>query len=268
MPQLHERTLNVWQGKVQATVKMAGSGAPVLFFPGMAGLFWDEFLDRLSRQYTVYALEYPGTGATSPQAISQIDTLWDLVLVCEEILDALGLHGIPLIGHSFGGMLACEVAAHCPQRVTKLVLMAPLGLWREDAPITVGDWMARPLEELAHVFFYNLQSEPVRRYLATPSDPQEAGLERAQFLWALGCTAKFVWPVPDKGLKKRIHRVKAPTLVIWGQQDALIPPAYAGEFVSRIGGARLELVSEAGHTPQMEQVDHVTALVLRFVASQ
>jgi len=266
MPQLHERTLHVWQGKVQARVKIAGAGAPVMFFPGLAGLFWDDFLDRLSQQYTVYALEYPGTDSASQQSIYQIDTVWDFVLVCDEILDALGLHSLPLIGHSFGGMLACELAAHFPPRVSKLVLMAPCGLWREDAPVTVGNWLGLPVEDIPQVLFSNLQAEPVRRFLATPADPQAAGLARAQFLWALGCTAKFVWPVPDKGLKHRIHRVQAPTLVIWGQQDTLIPPVYAGEFVSRIPGARMELVPDAGHTPQMEQVEQVSALVLHFMA--
>jgi hypothetical protein len=70
---------------------MAGSGAPVMFIPGVAGLLWNDFRERLSQHHTVYALEYPGPGSSSPQSIYQIDILWDLVLVCDEILDALGL---------------------------------------------------------------------------------------------------------------------------------------------------------------------------------
>jgi pimeloyl-ACP methyl ester carboxylesterase len=65
------------------------------------------------------------------------------------------------------------------------------------------------------------------------------------FTWSLACTGKFVWPIPDKGLKKRLHRIAAPTLVVWGEHDSLVPTVYAQEFASRIPDARVELVSEA-----------------------
>ena len=76
---------------------------------------------------------------------------------------------------------------------------------------------------------------------------------------------KFVWPLPDKGLKKRLHRVTAPTLVIWGQQDGLVSPRYADEFAGRIQGARREVVDGAAHVPQLEQREAVTRLVRDFL---
>jgi pimeloyl-ACP methyl ester carboxylesterase len=70
-------------------------------------------------------------------------------------------------------------------------------------------------------------------------------------MWAMGATGKFIWPIPDKGLMMRIHRVKAPTLLVWGSHDRLVPPVYADEFLRRIPGARLQTI-DAGHAPQCE----------------
>ena len=82
---------------------------------------------------------------------------------------------------------------------------------------------------------------------------------------SLTCTGKFTWPIPDKGLKKRLHRIKAPTLSVWGREDGLLPPVYAQEFADRIAGARVELVDEAAHWPHLEQTEVVSQLVEHFV---
>jgi pimeloyl-ACP methyl ester carboxylesterase len=83
----------------------------------------------------------------------------------------------------------------------------------------------------------------------------------------MGCTAKFVWPVPDRGLDRRIHRITAPTLVIWGTQDGVISPIYADEFATRIPGTRVERVEGAGHLPHLEQPEAVARLVADFVVT-
>ena len=85
-------------------------------------------------------------------------------------------------------------------------------------------------------------------------------------VWAIGCTSKFVWPVPDKGLAKRLHRIEVPTLVVWGKQDALISSVYAAEFRRRIAGSRVEVIDQCGHIPQMEQLDQTLALVRDFLS--
>jgi pimeloyl-ACP methyl ester carboxylesterase len=84
-------------------------------------------------------------------------------------------------------------------------------------------------------------------------------------MWSLACTGKFVWPIPDRGLQKRLHRITAPTLVVWGKQDGIVSPVYAGEFASRIAGARVELIDDAGHLPQLEQVAAVSKTVSSFL---
>ncbi len=81
----------------------------------------------------------------------------------------------------------------------------------------------------------------------------------------MGSTGKFIWPIPDKGLKKRIHRVKAPTLLIWGAEDRLVPPVYAEDFMRQIAGARVETVKDAGHAPHLEQPALVAELVRSFL---
>jgi pimeloyl-ACP methyl ester carboxylesterase len=85
--------------------------------------------------------------------------------------------------------------------------------------------------------------------------------------WNLGCTGKFIWPLPDKGLRKRIHRVAAPTLIIWGKQDSLVPPIYAEEFKTLIPHARVEMIDKAGHMAPLEQPAMIAQLVRDFVKS-
>jgi pimeloyl-ACP methyl ester carboxylesterase len=98
-----------------------------------------------------------------------------------------------------------------------------------------------------------------------PDDPEAAIATIVGIAWATGCTSKFLWPIPDKGLHKRIHRIGAPTLVVWGQQDSLISSAYAAEFGRLIRGSRVETIDDCGHIPQMEQLDRTLTLVREFL---
>jgi pimeloyl-ACP methyl ester carboxylesterase len=88
---------------------------------------------------------------------------------------------------------------------------------------------------------------------------------RAQALAAAG---KFLWPIPDKGLKKRIHRIKTPTLILWGESDKLVPTVYAHEFHERIPGSRLAIVPEAAHMLPVEQAERVADEILRFAREE
>jgi pimeloyl-ACP methyl ester carboxylesterase len=84
-------------------------------------------------------------------------------------------------------------------------------------------------------------------------------------VWTFACIGKFIWPIPDKGLKKRMHRIKAPTLILWGQHDRLIPPLYAEEFRSRIAGSRVELIDNAAHLLALEQPEPAATAVHNFL---
>jgi pimeloyl-ACP methyl ester carboxylesterase len=182
-----------------------------------------------------------------------------------ELFDRLGLDAASLVGHSFGGMVACEIAAAMPKRVRRLALIAPLGLWRDDLP--VRNWMILPEDERRQTLFADPAGPAAERFFEPPSDPAARAEAQADFIWSQACTGKFVWPIPDKGLKRRIHRIAAPTLVIWGKDDAVIASAYAQEFVQRIAGAQLAVIDNAGHLPHLERADEVTRLVQEFLGS-
>jgi pimeloyl-ACP methyl ester carboxylesterase len=258
------RTVAVWQGRLSLRVLVAGSGPALVYFHGPWGLAWDPFLDALAARFTVHAPEHPGTTPGAPDAIHAVDTLWDLVLCYDEMLEGLGLTTALLAGHSFGAMVACEVAALRPARVPRLALLAPLGLWRDDAPVV--NWMLQSLPDQARAVFRDPGSAAARALLGIPDDPEEAALTRTRLTWALGATGKFIWPIPDKGLKKRLHRLAAtPALLVWGDGDRLVPRVYADEFARRLPRARLEVVANAGHAPQAEQPEVTARLVADFL---
>jgi pimeloyl-ACP methyl ester carboxylesterase len=264
MVTVQERSLNVWQGRVEARVKIAGSGPPLVFLHAATGLHWDPFLDNLAGDFTVYAPEHPGTSPGDPDAIRHLDDLWDLVIYYYEVFDQLGLSAPAVVGASFGGMVAAELAATNPERISKLVLISPIGLWRDDEP--VQNWMVGPqVTDLGKLLFYDPTGPVATAALTLPEDPEARIAAQIQIAWALACTGRFVWPIPDKGLKKRIHRISAPTLVVWGNQDRLVPAVYAEEFRKGIPQARVEMVDSAGHVPQLEQLQRVSGLVLDFL---
>jgi pimeloyl-ACP methyl ester carboxylesterase len=256
-------TIAVQHCNLEAKVKVAGSGPPVVYLHTAGGPRWDGFLDSLAENHTVYAPDHPGTGDTARDSIYQVETLWDLVLIYDELLDSLGLSSVPVIGSSFGGMMACELAAHRPDRVSKLVLIAPIGLWRDDTP--VAQYMLMPQEQVVTTLFHNLDAPDVQSFLTLPTDRQEMAVALADAVWAQGATGKFVWPIPDKGLDKRIHRITAETLIVWGKEDALISSVYAQEFADRIAKSRVEIIDGAGHVPQWERPEALTPLVLDFL---
>ena len=257
------QTITVWQQRVPIRVHVKGSGPAVVFFHGPWGLTWGPFLDALAQSFTVYAPEHPGTSPDDPDAIQAVDNLWDLVLCYDELLDGLKLREVMAVGHSFGAMVACELAALQPARVTKLALIDPIGLWRDDAPVI--NWMLLSPQEMPGHVFHEPDGAASKALFGLPEDPEAAALARTRLTWAMGATGKFIWPIPDKGLKKRIHRISAPALLVWGEADRLVPRAYAKEFAGRLTQTRLEVVADAGHAPHLEQPEATTRLVLAFL---
>jgi pimeloyl-ACP methyl ester carboxylesterase len=115
-------------------VNIADSGDPVVYLHSAGGYCWDDFLDGLANKHTVYAPYFPGTEPDVPVLIDQLDELWDVVLAYDDMLDRLRLSSTKLIGHSFGGLLASELAAQRRKGIEKLVLIAPIGLYHDDYP--------------------------------------------------------------------------------------------------------------------------------------
>ena len=263
---VRDETIEVWDGRLRLHVKVAGEGPPVVYFHPLAGLAWNPFLDQLATRHTVYAPEHPGTSPGDPQAIAQVQTFAELLLVYDEAITALGLDCPAAIGHSFGGMVAADLAATFPRLLSRLVLLAPAGLWRDDAPIPLMQMVAGPPQDLAGYLFAHPDSEAARTALALPADPALVPKAIAQSAWNVGCTTKFAWPIADHGLGRRLHRVEVPTLILWGQQDALISVVYAGEFGRRIAGSDVVVFDDCGHEVEADQPERTWAAVSKFLA--
>lgn len=134
------------------------------------GMMWDPFLEQLAAHYTIHAPLVAGTVPGKPDAIRQVADLWDLVLVYEETITALDLHSPPVIGQSFGGMLACELAAHCPTLFSRLVVLDPIGLWLDDHP--VANWVAKAPDELPALLFHSPDSDVGSRHVHASRQPR------------------------------------------------------------------------------------------------
>jgi pimeloyl-ACP methyl ester carboxylesterase len=262
---VREEIVPVGGGRVQLRVQVCGEGPPLVFLHASGGLRWDRFLTELARERTVYAPLVPGTSPADPDAIDEARDLWELVLLEQEALLALGLAGADVIGASFGGMLACELQATFPGLFGRLVALAPTGLWRDDAPVA-NTLLTAPADRPALLFADPEAPEP-RAYLTPPEDPAERAEAEALATWTLGCTARFWWPVPDRGLARRLHRITAPTLIVWGERDAVVPVVYAREFARRIAGAEVEILKGGGHVLQVERREETLGLIRRFLAA-
>jgi pimeloyl-ACP methyl ester carboxylesterase len=259
------RRLKLWQGRIETEVEIAGRGPPLVYLHGPWGLAPDRaFVARLAGGHTVYAPKFPGTSRGNPDAVHALDGWLDLVVYYRELFDGLQLSTAAVVGHSFGGLLGAEIAAAAPKSVSRLALIDPVGLWRGDFP--VQNWMILPDKARRPSLFADPDGAAARRFFDVPQGEAERVDALSQFVWAQACTGKFVWPIADRGLTKRIHRIAAPTLIVWGDADRIIAPAYAQEFAQRIAGAKVELIDRAGHLPQLEQQDAVVKALSGFLA--
>jgi pimeloyl-ACP methyl ester carboxylesterase len=159
-------------------------------------------------------------------------------------------------------MIAAEIAAHVPDRVAQLVLISPFGLWRDDHP--VADLFCRPYAAIDDLLWLGgVASGPLADPANRPNDPVEQAVSLVQ---AMTSVAKFIWPIPDKGLRRRLHRVRADTLVLFGAEDRFVPAIYADEFASAIRGARSEIIAGAEHMVAYERTAEIVALIEQHLA--
>jgi pimeloyl-ACP methyl ester carboxylesterase len=256
-----------------ARVQRAGTeGKPKLvWFHPANGLNPDDpVVGGLASSFDVYAPLAPGF-----HEITELDDIRDvheLAMYYDDLFGLLGLRGVACVGHSFGGMVAAELAAHYPERVSKLVLCAPVGLWNADYPVI--DLFATPPAQLMDLVWADPDSEVAQAAKAAqgrrPSSAQET-LEMVQddayvegmvkVVMGFTAVAKFMWPLPDQGLARRAYRITADTLVIWGAKDRLAPAEYADDFGRLIAGARVEVLDDAGHMVTIEQFQPVQDLI-------
>lgn len=255
------RECRVRVGGEHVRVWEKGNGEPLGFLGGLHGLpRWTPFLDRLAERRRVIAPSLPGF----PGALGgpQIEALPDWIATTLDLLEASGLEGADLVGASVGATLATEVAIFSRATLRRLVLIAPFGLFDEREP--VADPGDRGADDLAP----RSSARPDRfaEALAAPEgqDPGELALSLRR---AHESAARLLRSLGASGLAGRLHRVRTPTLIVWGGADRLIPPSYARRFASAISGwVELRQIEGAGHVAEIDAPDAVADAVLGFLA--
>jgi pimeloyl-ACP methyl ester carboxylesterase len=260
-PAPREQLVTVWGGAVTFQVLSAGKGPALVYFHSFHDRgAWSPFLTDLARRYSVYAPVHPGVARS--QGVEHLDDHVDLILAYDELLAALGLRAAHLVGHFFGAMVAAELAAFFPARARSLVLASPLGLWRDDAPS--ADVLILPADDLAATLWKDPLSEAARAWATLPTTEEENIEAQIESIARRAAMGKFVWPIPDRGISKRLHRIAAPTLILWGDDDRANPVVYAEEWQRRIKGAALQLLP-GGHMLIHEAPAVAADTVRRFV---
>ncbi len=170
MAEYRHVTVPVRDGKFQVQMVEGGAGDNLIFLHGEDGSTeWTPFLDLLAQHFHVYAPAHPGQGGSN--GLQHLDDLWDLMVFYEELMQELGLDRAHAIGHSYGGMLAAELAAHRPEKVSRLVLINSLGLWIDDAPI--ADFFVLTPEDRAKTMWFDSECDAAKAAFAQTSDPEE-----------------------------------------------------------------------------------------------
>lgn len=238
----------------------AGSGDPIVFLHGASGLSGENpCLDRLATRFRVLAPEWPGYGGSSGE--EALEDMLDFTLHGWDVIDALGLTKPHLVGHSMGGMIAAEMACIAPNDLGRLVLVAPAGLWIDAHPIP--DLFATLPVELPELLFHDPSLAP-RFLLSSGPDFDDAKAVEKFFIdnaKQLGTAGRILFPIPNRRLSKRLYRLAAPTRILWGRSDRLIPPVYAERWQELVPHAELVWVEEAGHMLPYEKPDEFAALV-------
>lgn len=255
------RTLSV-DGRDPVRLWESGAGAPLVYLhaedghPGEAA-----FLQRLAAGRRVVAPEHPGFGESG--GFEQIDDMLDMTCYYRRVLETLEVGRVDLVGHALGGMMAAEIAALCPWLVRKLVLVAPYGLWLDGDPLP--DRFVMSPDQLRAAKWADpesAESEPLQP-AGLHDDAQTAAMLLS--VQNLGSSTKFLWPIPDRGLHKRLPLIEAPSLIVMGERDGLIPPVYGEAFARAIPDAWAEVIAETGHLPMVEQPDAFFEVVEAFL---
>lgn len=241
-------------------VLTGGQGPPLLYLHSAAGeTDWTRWHDALAQQFTVYAPAHPGFALS--EGLDEIDDIVDMAWHSVDLLAILGLDNVPVVGFSLGAWLAVEMALLRPALVQRLVLIDAAGLHLDEAP--VAELFLDDLDRLRRLIFHDPNHPAVNElFPSSRSDPR-------LLLWlrAREATARVAWNpyLHDPKLARQLFRITCPTLLLWGDDDRLIPPAH-GEFYARhIAGARLEMLRNCGHMAPFEATAECAARTLAFL---
>lgn len=251
-------------GEIQ--LRRLGAGSDVVYLHSAAGEGEGlQLLDELATTFEVLAPMFPGFGES--EGIEQIDDMDDAVFHLLDLLDRLSLQQPSVVGMSLGAWMAAELAVRYPDRLRALVLVNPVGLYIEGAPIK--DIFGRKLDELAVDFFAD-QSHPMAQMMHAmrDADPGSLPFDVVRPLFqTMAATARLGWDpyLHDPKLRKRLWRVTVPTLVVHGARDTLVPRVHAETYASEIADARLVDVEGAAHLLALERPQELAVLLRDFL---
>ena len=245
---------------IELEVLRRGTGRPILLLHGFDTVDPEaRFLEALARYGEIIAPSAPGFG-NSPRP-KDFDTIYDLVHLYLAALATLPGDKITVLGFSFGGWLAAEIAAACTHRIDRLILIDPLGIKISD----------RDTPDILDIF--NRSPDEVRRRSWHDPDrfaPDYDAISDEQLVIHARnreALCLYAWHpyMYNPQLPRWLGRINVPTLLIWGASDRVVSPEYGRAFAGMIPGARFELIERAGHHPEIEQPETFVNHVARFL---
>ena len=244
------------------TVRHGGDGPPFVYLHSALGegSMWLPFMQTWSKSNRTIVPLHPGFGASG--GFDQIDTIDDMAYHYAELFDALGLDDFILGGHSLGGWIAAEYAVRWPERVRKLWISGAPGLWVENHPLPDLFRLMQDRDAMRKLLFHDPAGP-----MATLLVKDETDDESMQFAFqAMTVLARLVWRRPyDPKLAARLHRIKCPTLLVWGEHDQLVPPAHGDAYRAGIPHAELRNIPNCGHLPMFEAETQYLDLISRLL---
>jgi pimeloyl-ACP methyl ester carboxylesterase len=255
------RTTRVKSFGMNIEVERRGTGNKplVIFYDEEALTLESPVLDALATSFALTIVSLPGFGASDrPDWIETID---DCAYICLDVLDALKMKGATVMGFGLGGWLAAEMAVKSTRNMARLVLVDPFGIkvgGRFDRDIQ-DIWYLAPDRLLA--LKYADTAKGRIDYTVMP-ESKLAVIARNKETYARFCWQPYMH---NPKLKRRLHRIDVPTMVVWGAKDGIVTPAYGRAFAKEIKGARFATVGRAGHFPHIEQPEAFLAEVAGFI---
>lgn len=237
-----------------------GDGPTLLYLHSLLGeTRWLPFHQKLAGRFDVIAPAHPGLGASEP---IEIDAVEDVVFHYLDLLDALEIRRTRVVGVSFGGWIAAELAVRAPERVERLVLADACGLPDAERPAVNVLAVRNDLKGMRSLYFADPDGP-----MADVALPKKAGSDRVESARTACTLATSVSPsLASPKLERRLRRIACPTLVIWGDRDGVVPVSHAERYHAAIPGAELTILEGCGHLPPFECeerfVDAVTGFLL------
>jgi pimeloyl-ACP methyl ester carboxylesterase len=248
-----------------ATTKLrllrGGQGEPLLILHGAGGnRGWLQYLQDLSQRFQVYVPDHPGFGKSDqPEWIASVP---DLACFYLWALEDLGLSRVRVMGFSMGGWLAAEMAVMCPHLVERMVLVGAAGVKPTQGEIT-DIFLLSPAEMTVKMFHDPKQAPEYEQLYGQPPTPEEQDLLNRNREMA----ARITWKpyMHDPRLPSLLRRLGIPTLIVWGQQDAIVPVNCGEVYQRNIRGSRLVIMEQCGHVPQIEKPREFVNIVSEFL---